>query len=392
MLTFSLRLAIVTQARRRWATAASVARGASSRRASRATSPSPTATRRTTRGSARAWASYAAASAPRTRTTRALEGHHHQHEREKFNLRPTREFCIHGLPVATQVALGTIINATTANWTMLPDWPCTMLALHPTREDEFIYTHPPLTYRSLDGGKTKVLSRATNRPLTPTSPSSPLARAGLIWVVIPLVRRGAIVPRSRCSSPPSPPPPGCCAQVSLNHSNIFHCGIDRKGWYYTAAMGGAFFSDDQGHSWAAYYDNRTARRNNVSRVRVPHDYQRIPLPDFGAAGVAFVSDQVRPVPPRPARHLLRPARTAPHAHTCSQCFHCLPLGACPPLAPRINLSPCTTRACTSSPRATRRSSSRPTATCPTTSPCRCFLLPPSLPPFYLHVQVPPGFL
>jgi len=37
--------------------------------------------------------------------------------------------------------------------------------------------------------------------------------------------------------------------VSLNHSNIFHCGIDRKGWYYTAAMGGAFFSDDQGRSW-----------------------------------------------------------------------------------------------------------------------------------------------
>ena len=67
----------------------------------------------------------------------------------------------------TQVALGTILNATTANWTMLPDWPCTMLALHPTREDEFIYTHPPLTYRSLDGGKTKV-----SRPTTHSNISS----------------------------------------------------------------------------------------------------------------------------------------------------------------------------------------------------------------------------
>ena len=179
------------------------------------------------------------------------------------------------------VALGTIINATTANWTMLPDWPCTMLALHPTREDEFIYTHPPLTYRTLDGGKTK---------------------------------------------------------VSLNHSNIFHCGIDRKGWYYTAAMGGAFFSDDQGHSWAAYYDNRTARRNNVSRVRVPHDYQRIPLPDFGAAGVAFVSDQGLYIKPEGNATQLISANGNMSNNIAMQA------------------------------------------------------LPSTPPPFYLHVQVPPGFL
>lgn len=33
---------------------------------------------------------------------------------------------------------------------------------------------------------------------------------------------------------------------NLNHSNIFHCGIDRRGNLYTAAMGGAYVSRDCG--------------------------------------------------------------------------------------------------------------------------------------------------
>ena len=31
---------------------------------------------------------------------------------------------------------------------------------------------------------------------------------------------------------------GAKSWINLNHSNIWHCGIDRQGWLYTAAMGG----------------------------------------------------------------------------------------------------------------------------------------------------------
>ena len=55
-----------------------------------------------------------------------------------------------------------------------------MLAMNPNDKDHFIYTKMPLTYQSVDGG---------------------------------------------------------LRYESLNHSNIFHCGIDRKGALYTAAMG-----------------------------------------------------------------------------------------------------------------------------------------------------------
>ena len=89
---------------------------------------------------------------------------------------------------------------------------------------------------------------------------------------------------------------------------------------------------------AAYYDNRTARRNNVSRVRVPHDYQRIPLPDFGAAGVAFVSDQGLYIKPEGNATQLISANGNMSNNIAMQA------------------------------------------------------LPSTPPPFYLHVQVPPGFL
>eukprot|EP00937_MAST-01D_sp_MAST-1D-sp2_P005083 g5083.t1 len=144
------------------------------------------------------------------------------------------------------VFIGTVVNRTYANWTSFPDRPCVMLALNPNNKDHFIYTHPPITYQSMDGGKT---------------------------------------------------------YENLNHSNIFHCGIDRKGWLYTAAMGGAFVSKDCGPgpgmkrpcSWQGYYDKRVQRRTNASMVRGAHDYQRISL-DFGAdstglSSVAFSSDQ-----------------------------------------------------------------------------------------------------
>ena len=142
-----------------------------------------------------------------------------------------------------KVFVGTIINKTSVDWTTVNGTgrPCVMLALDPNNQDHFIYTHPPETYQTTDGGAT---------------------------------------------------------YESLNHSNIFHCGIDRKSVLYTAAMGGAFVSHDCGPgpntkrpcSWQAYYDNRTARRPpHKARVRVPHDYQRICL-DFGGS-VAHVSDQ-----------------------------------------------------------------------------------------------------
>lgn len=138
------------------------------------------------------------------------------------------------------VFIGTVINTTAANWTSFTDRPCTMLALNPNNKDHFIYTKPPLTYQSTDGGKT---------------------------------------------------------YESLNHSNIFHCGIDRVGNLYTAAMGGAFISRDCGPgpnmkrpcSWQGLYDKRVQRRTNRTTVRGAHDYQRISL-DFGGS-VSFSSDQ-----------------------------------------------------------------------------------------------------
>ena len=138
------------------------------------------------------------------------------------------------------VYFGTTINTTAANWTSFPDRPCTMLALNPNNKDHFIYTKPPMTYQSIDGGKT---------------------------------------------------------YESLNHSGIFHCGIDRRGNLYTAAMEGAFVSRDCGPGpnmkrpchWLGTYDNRTQRRTGHSMIRGAHDYQRISM-DF-AGTVAFPSDQ-----------------------------------------------------------------------------------------------------
>ena len=138
------------------------------------------------------------------------------------------------------VWLGTVINATSANWTSLPDRPCTMLALNPNNADHILYTHPPMTYQTINGGQT--------------------------W-------------------------------ESLNHSGIFHCGIDRRGNLFTAAMEGAFVSRDCGPGpnmarpchWIGTFDNRTQRRTGRSMVRGAHDYQRISM-DF-AGTVAFPSDQ-----------------------------------------------------------------------------------------------------
>ena len=56
------------------------------------------------------------------------------------------------------VFVGTIINRTAANWTTVngTSRACVMLALNPNDANHFIYTHPPITYQSMDGGKTCV--------------------------------------------------------------------------------------------------------------------------------------------------------------------------------------------------------------------------------------------
>merc|ERR1719230_209843 len=115
-----------------------------------------------------------------------------------------------------------------------------MLALNPNNADHMLYTKPPMTYQTMDGGK---------------------------------------------------------SYESLNHSGIFHCGIDRRGNLFTAAMEGAFVSRDCGPGpnmkrpchWTDTYDNRTQRRTGRSMIRGAHDYQRISM-DF-AGTVAFPSDQ-----------------------------------------------------------------------------------------------------
>ena len=76
---------------------------------------------------------------------------------------------------------------------------------------------------------------------------------------------------------------------SLGKNEIYHIGIDRQGWLYTAAEEGAFVSQDKGKTWKAYFGRRVHRLTNQTVDRVPHDYQRVSL-DF-AGGVAFPSDQ-----------------------------------------------------------------------------------------------------
>ena len=139
--------------------------------------------------------------------------------------------CLH------HVWIGKVVNQTYAEWTQFPEQPCTMLCLDPNDASHFIYTKPPVTRQSWDGGLT---------------------------------------------------------HESLNHSNIWSCGIDRRGWLYTAAMGGAYFAEPCGRGiacrWRRYNSFRVQRRTNRTVMRTTHDYQRIAL-DFGATGVAFPSDQ-----------------------------------------------------------------------------------------------------
>ena len=88
------------------------------------------------------------------------------------------------------VFVGTVVNTTHTDWNQTnATRPCVMLALNPNNADHWIYTHPPMTYQTVDGGK---------------------------------------------------------SYESLNHSGIFHCGIDRVGNLYTAAMEGFSISRDCG--------------------------------------------------------------------------------------------------------------------------------------------------
>ena len=137
-----------------------------------------------------------------------------------------------GACVSGHVWVGHVLNRTAANWTKFGAARCVMVAINPNDADHIMFVHPPSTMQTRDGGKTF---------------------------------------------------------ENLHHSNTFHCGIDRQGWMYTAAMGGAYRSMDQGKTWQHYHVVRVQRRTNRTVDRVPHDYQRISL-DF-AGGVAFPSDQ-----------------------------------------------------------------------------------------------------
>ena len=82
-----------------------------------------------------------------------------------------------------------------------------------------------------------------------------------------------------------------------NHNHgTFYVAIDGRGWSYSASMGGAFVSRDNGTSFAALHMVMTPRGNaeNASEWplinRVNHDYQGIST-HFRGDSVAFPSDQ-----------------------------------------------------------------------------------------------------
>ena len=81
----------------------------------------------------------------------------------------------------------------------------------------------------------------------------------------------------------------------LDRRGAVMISVDRRGWFYTGSEAGAFVNMHGGReactngSWQVYYDVRVSRRQNITRSRSAHDYQRINI-DF-AGKVAFGSDQ-----------------------------------------------------------------------------------------------------
>ena len=137
------------------------------------------------------------------------------------------------------VHIATVVNETSATWDVQLDQPCQSMAIDPNNADHLIVNNASNgahVYESNDGGKTYHSC---------------------------LDRRGAVM-----------------------------VAIDRKGWFYTGSEAGAFRNMNgcgNGSKWEVLFVKRVSRRNNVTRIRSAHDYQRINI-DF-AGGVAFGSDQ-----------------------------------------------------------------------------------------------------
>jgi hypothetical protein len=92
-------------------------------------------------------------------------------------------------------------------------------------------------------------------------------------------------------------PTGDTSKGTSNHNHgTFYVAIDGRGWSYSASMGGAFVSRDNGSSFDALHMVMTPRRNAENATewpvenRVNHDYQGISTM-FRGDSVAFPSDQ-----------------------------------------------------------------------------------------------------
>lgn len=135
-----------------------------------------------------------------------------------------------------------IIDEKTAKWDVRPNEPCQSVAIDPNNADRIMVNNASNgahIYETTDGAKT--FHSCGNR-------------------------RGAVM-----------------------------VSVDRRGNTYTGSEAGMFVNrngcsgPEQNITWDLYFVRRVARRNNVTRDRSAHDYQRINI-DF-AGGVSFGSDQ-----------------------------------------------------------------------------------------------------
>ena len=174
------------------------------------------------------------------------------HSAFRTNVVSVADFDGRGAPLANSVIVGclwpsgshgvvhiaTLLNETAAAWKFWLDRPCGSIAIDPNNADHLIVentTNGAHVYESTDRAET--------------------------WHTC-LNQRGSVI-----------------------------VAIDRQGWFYGASEGGAFrnMGGCINGQWEGLYVRRINRRNNVTRDRTAHDYQRVNI-DF-AGGVAFGSDQ-----------------------------------------------------------------------------------------------------
>ena len=120
------------------------------------------------------------------------------------------------------VHYATIVNETTADWTVQLDQPCQSIALDPNDADHVIVNNASNgahVYESMDGGKSY--------------------------------------------------------HTCLNYRGAVMVAIDRRGWFYGASEGGAFVNRGGcvNGKWEQYFVRRIARRTGGVRDRGAHDYQ-----------------------------------------------------------------------------------------------------------------------